>query len=153
TTVSMALDPDFPLTSGFSFATGDFNHDGNPDVAVATVILNQWGVNVYLGNGDGTFQAPIRLNPGAEFTGLVVGDFNNDGKLDLAAARPFLCFGCGGAPAYQLYVFLGTGDGHFTATASSGAQAGLPIFAADFNRDGGLDLIVTSSSYDAQDWY
>jgi FG-GAP-like repeat/FG-GAP repeat len=59
-----------------SLAIGDFNGDGWLDVAsgAAGVLLP--------GNGDGTFQPPVSL--GAEGKGLVAGDFDRNGKLDLA---------------------------------------------------------------------
>ena len=38
-----------------------------------------------LGNGDGTFQAPVRYAAGTDLTALVAGDFNGDGRPDLAA--------------------------------------------------------------------
>ena len=66
---------------------GDFNGDGKPDLAVT----NASGVSVLLGNGDGTFQPPITtpLDHGYVIGGngeMVAGDFNGDGRLDLAVA-------------------------------------------------------------------
>ena len=59
----------------------DFNGDHNLDVAIAEI----GGVNVLLGNGDGTFQAAVQYS--ANFPDSVaVAVFNGDHKLDLVAA-------------------------------------------------------------------
>jgi hypothetical protein len=62
-------------------ATGDFNNDGNLDVALVTGVLTG-ATTVFLGNGDGTFGAPLTL-PGHESAiSIAVADFNGDGNLD-----------------------------------------------------------------------
>jgi hypothetical protein len=62
----------------------DFNADGNADLLVTTVS----GLDVLLGNGDGSFQAPVEFDSTNRMGGVsaVVGDFNRDGKPDLAVA-------------------------------------------------------------------
>ena len=60
---------------------GDFNHDGNPDAALAANDNSGGGIFVLLGNGNGTFHTAVEY--GQQVTGpLVVGDFNGEGKLD-----------------------------------------------------------------------
>jgi FG-GAP-like repeat len=63
-------------------------------------------VSVLLGNGDGSFQAPVNYSAGVETT-LALGDLNGDGKLDLASADIF---------SGEVTVLLGNGDGTFQPT-------------------------------------
>jgi hypothetical protein len=100
-----------------SLIVADFNGDGNLDLAVGGS-----EVSVLLGNGNGTFQAPLESPGGAP---LAAADFNGDGKLDLFAGGNML---------------LGNGNGTFVlyATYPSGAAAA----AADMNGDGKPDLVV-----------
>jgi hypothetical protein len=115
-------------------ATGSFRKNGILDLAVAT---NQagGGIAVLLGNGDGTFKTAVPYNTLNNAYSVVAGDFNNDGKLDLAVA----IVNAGGLGYITL--MPGAGDGTFPTqlTLSTGT---LPygIVAADFNKDGGLDL-------------
>jgi len=74
-------------TEPYWVAVGDFNGDGKPDLAVAN--YGDGDVSVLLGNGDGTFQAqapPSPFGSGASPDSIAVGDFNGDGKPDLAVA-------------------------------------------------------------------
>lgn len=126
-----------------SIAIGDFNRDGIPDFAAA-ISGDVSRIEIYLGIGDGTFQPPFVLSIGSSITygDLVVGDFNNDGKLDLVAAV--------GPPATDgassVDVFPGNGDGTFAAPISFPVSADLVTIASgDFNNDGVLDLVLTTS--------
>ena len=63
-------------------AVGDFNDDGFPDIAVTDSTNNN--VLIFLGNGDGTFQAPAAYSTGKDPVALVAQDFDSDGQPDLA---------------------------------------------------------------------
>jgi hypothetical protein len=131
----------FVYTAGEPVATltvADFIGNGNLDLAV-TNAFNGLGLNILLGYGDGSFnQAPI---PGEGYvqtaTATVAGDFNGDGKLDLAAT------GSGGG----VTILLGNGDGTFTLANNSNFATGagpVAIVAGDFNDDGKIDLAVAN---------
>jgi subtilase family serine protease len=134
-----------------ALAVGDFNGDGKADLAVAaegTVPPGQTGVHfvpgtvtILLGNGDGTF-TPIAAKPATSFgpREIAVGDFNGDGKADLAIA-PFDPDGI----TFKVTILLGNGDGTFTAAASPETPTGIKsIVIGDFNGDGKPDLAVGS---------
>jgi len=124
-----------------SIAVADVNGDGKPDLLVA----NYWAsssnsngvVAVLLGNGDGTFQAPVSYNSGGEAESIAVVDVNGDGKPDLLVANY--------SPG-SVGVLLGNGDGTFQAPVSynSGGYEALSIAVTDVNGDGFPDLIVAN---------
>jgi len=136
----------FPATSGFRVVTADFSSDGKLDLAVPSD--HDSTVSVLLGNGDGTFATVpsccgISTNSTLSFD-MAVGDFNGDGKLDLASSildtKP-------GVPVSYVVMQLGNADGTF---ATADFTRLLPTEAAtmtvgDYNRDGKLDFAVGSN--------
>ena len=81
---------------------GDFNSDGNPDLAVAN--YNSNNVSVLLGNGSGGFGAATNFPVGLTPVSVAVGDFNRDGNPDLAVAN---------YSSNNVSVLLGNGSGGF----------------------------------------
>lgn len=61
---------------------GDFDGDGRPDVAALDTANGALGI--LLGNGDGSFRTMPLLQVGPGSGAMVAGDFNRDGRLDLA---------------------------------------------------------------------
>jgi uncharacterized protein (TIGR03437 family) len=128
-------------------AIADFNGDGKLDLVIPGLGESGYGTAavawyLLLGNGDGTFQTPSSL----PFTGImplsvVAGDFNGDGKADLAAAA----YDSTGTP--WLEMALGNGDGTFRPPVLSQlpATSGTVLLAADVNGDGNLDIVVAGS--------
>jgi hypothetical protein len=142
------IQPLFPnISSAVSaLAIGDFNGDGKLDFAVCLVgfSFTTVGVEVFLGNGDGSFtQVPGTMAMGDQTSGIVVADFNGDGKLDLA-------FADAAGNTSNVQVMLGKGDGTFVPAQGSPIQ--MPGFqpvstlVGDFLNHGKLDLVVTGSS-------
>jgi N-acetylneuraminic acid mutarotase len=119
-----------------SIAAADFNGDGKMDLAVTD--YNDNTVSIFLGNGDGTFTTAVSLATGSEPMGIVAGDFNGDGIPDLAVANSYDSLFEG-----TVTIFLGNGDGTFTAAAIPIAVSDATCIAVgDFNRDGIADLAV-----------
>ncbi len=122
----------------FNIVYGDFNGDGKLDIAYVSGDSNNTGfgkqVIVMFGDGTGKFTLGPKLTSWVGFSWLAVGDFNGDGKLDLAAVQ-----------GRNVGVFLGNGDGSFKSLKSYpllGPGFGDDIAAADFNGDGKLDLLT-----------
>ena len=129
----------FGVLGQCSVAVGDLNGDGKLDLAIATSSTNT--VTILLGNGDGTFTPATGLSPttGNQPQSIVAGDFNGDGKLDLAIAN---------ASDNTVTILLGNGDGTFTQASGSPIAVGTTpymIVAADFRANGKLDLATANS--------
>ena len=132
---------DYALDYGISSSTGlviaDFNNDGHPDLAIGA----GYGIDVALGNGDGTFQPFMSFIPtgaGVNASGIlasVAADFDGDGNLDLV-----LYYTAG------VFILPGKGDGTFGPArliTQSPFTAGLAqVQAADLNGDGHPDLVI-----------
>src|SRR5580700_9106286 len=115
-------------------AVGDFNGDGIPDI----VSTPHGGIAISLGNGDGTFAAPLIPNVDSAdgINAFGVGDFNGDGFTDLLVDDE---------DKGKLTVLLGKGDGTFTVGQSMPFKT-QSISIADFTGDGKLDLALSGSA-------
>jgi uncharacterized protein (TIGR03437 family) len=145
--------------SGSAIAAADLNNDGHPDLIVGTASPVGGGAQGYplaltvmINKGDGTFSAlaPIYTIPAtSEFNGIfqiLTGDFNGDGKLDLAVLQE--------NQASQIQILLGNGDGTFRRGALMTTEfGGNAMVVADYNGDGYLDLIVGHCCGDTDDTY
>jgi hypothetical protein len=130
--------------STVAVATGDFNGDGKLDVVNIDYGSN---LNVMLGKGDGTFQAPITLFIGVSNffpEAIAVGDFNGDHLLDVAVWATNST-----TTSTQVNIYLGNGAGGFTAGGVYNAPSSSifnpgpnSIVAADVSGDGKLDLVA-----------
>jgi hypothetical protein len=127
-----------------SITVADMNGDGVPDiVALGASSAYNGEIAIALGNGDGTFKAPILTDYAAQYLnndqGIAVGDFNGDGKLDVLVTDYYDATGAG--------IFLGNGDGTLQ-TSGSGSNA-LPSLALNVTVGGvpvALNLSGTGSA-------
>jgi hypothetical protein len=141
-----------PISAGitsfpFFLAVGDFNRDGNADLAVVNGndvpngVSNN--VSILLGDGKGGFTAapgpPIQLRTGSGPCPIVAADFNGDGIIDLAVAT---------FDTNAVYILLGIGDGTFTVSSPIGVGPNpFSMTALDYNGDGITDLAVGNYNF------
>ncbi|MEG4073763.1 DUF4347 domain-containing protein, partial [Microcoleus sp. Pol14C2] len=132
----------FPITYSLrKVATGDFNKDGNLDLAFASTGPNR-NVSIALGDGTGKFGAATNLNtspPSDLYTwSVAVADFNKDGNSDLVTANNL---------TNNVSLLLGNGDGTFgTATYFGVGSSPYTVAVGDFNGDGNSDLATANQS-------
>ena len=125
--------PSYPVTageSGVGLATADFSGDRKLDLITANAYSED--LSLLVGNGNGTFQAPLTIaTPGFYPTYVVTADFNGDGKMDVAAAS---------GKTSNVAVLLGNGNATFQAPVVS-AAGGPPIAMAA--GDGATGIVVS----------
>jgi hypothetical protein len=110
-----------------SLAAGNFNSDSNLDLVL--VDPNN-GLHILLGNGDGTFTTNAFTALGGP---VVTGDFNNDGRLDLAASK-----------SSTILILLGDGQGGFVSNSVVAGSIALAV--EDINSDSNSDVMALAAN-------
>jgi uncharacterized protein (DUF2141 family) len=131
-----------------SVAVGDLNGDGQLDLVTANIggdpaapIPPDGTVSVLLGSGGGTFSAATTNPTGSLLAfSVAIGDLNGDGKLDLAVAN----YGdpMSGNPGGTISIFLGDGDGTFSAATPYSTLTGLAGAQTDLGSGAGTTVSV-----------
>jgi hypothetical protein len=122
-----------------ALVTGDFNNDGNGDIAAVRQASSGTTLSIYLGNGHGAF-APGAFIPmtATLATGMVAGHFQGTNRLDLAIAN---------STNNTITVLLSTGGGNFSAPTTIPVLGNpFSLVAGDFNGDGHVDLIKSNNA-------
>jgi hypothetical protein len=119
-----------------AIVVADMNGDGIPDLIESNPLGETIGV--MLGNGDGTFKAPVTISTGTNSPyALAVADMNGDGNLDVIVANPH---------QNSIGILLGNGDGTLKAeTTFAVGNFPISVATADFNGDGKLDVVAVNS--------
>jgi hypothetical protein len=141
------------INAGSVARIADVNGDGKADVVTVTASPQSCGppeqpctdtapakLDVYLGNGDGTFRslAAVNIADGAAAPSLLVADLNGDGDADVAVTVGDDFYG-------QLQILLNDGTGVFHLKSSSAPAIFASLLAAgDFRGNGKVDLAVAN---------
>ena len=116
-------------------AVADFNGDAKLDLVAGCD-----DPYILLGNGNGTFQAGVRVGPGFyTILDVAVGDFNGDSKMDLVVNELDDMTGIGGS----VRVLRGNGLGGFLEPLGVGVYPSYGLTVADVNGDNNLDAVTT----------
>jgi hypothetical protein len=123
-------------TNPIADCIGDFNNDGNTDIAVAN--FNSSNVSVFISNGSGGYLTGVNYNVGTGPNDILTGDFDNDGNTDLAVTS----YSVDGVS-----ILLGNGTGVF-GTFVNYPVGSKPnsICSNDFNGDGKIDLAISNNN-------
>ena len=141
-TVHALIPSVIPQNTGY-IAAADLNADGKADIATVYVNCNAGStvcqpgnLVILIGNGDGTFQSPVTYTVGLKPEDLTIGDFNGDGKGDVATAN---------FASNTISILLNNGNGTFQTHVdlATGIQPER-IISGDFNADGKLDLVTVT---------
>jgi hypothetical protein len=128
------------LGEGTSLAWGDFDNDGDLDLAVCGLGDSGLITKIYRNDGTETFTDSGITLIGANWGSLAWSDFDNDGDLDLAL--------CGMNTEYEpiTKIYRNNGDGTFTAIEAGLTEVlGSSLAWGDYDNDGNLDLAVSGS--------
>ena len=132
-----------PGVQNGSAAWGDLNHDGLPDLVLTGDSASGPITDVFINNGNGTFTPDTQASlPGLTNSSVALGDYNNDGYLDILFA------GQTAQGSLITEIFQNNGNGTFTLDS----QANLPgvdngsVAWGDFNNDGYLDILLTGTN-------
>lgn len=116
-------------------AAGDFNGDGKQDVVMYS-FTPPLGNSLVLfpGNGDGTFGAPLATSLQSSAAAFTAGDFNGDGKTDIAYSS-----------ADGIQILFGSSSGTFTAGPLL-SGSGTSLLAAPLTSSGAIDIIAAGQN-------
>jgi hypothetical protein len=120
----------------------DLNNDGKLDLIES---LYDHNIDVFLGNGNGTFHSAVGYNTGEYPRAVAVADVNGDGRKDLIVNNIGKRVSSTDIEPGSIAVLLGRGDGTFITPAIQYTPFDFPgwLASADFNADGHPDLAVT----------
>lgn len=123
------------MYAGVNLATGDFNGDGNQDVAVSEYSKSEdkSRIVLYWGSGYNTFSKGTIIETYYSGTKIFAADLNGDGKTDIAHYV---------GNKYEVTVFLNNGDGSFQGALKYSIESNRSdIKLEDVNGDGYPDII------------